>query len=126
GQFIQIKIGSLFLRRPFSVGKYCSGRTGILVQVKGKGSALLADKKLRERISVIGPLGKGFPYRKNWKKVWFVGGGTGIAPLLFLSEELKHCTDPSKFEFFYGAREKKLIFFDILPCKIPFSFSWIC
>jgi dihydroorotate dehydrogenase electron transfer subunit len=123
GQFLQIKIDPLFLRRPFSIGSYKSGKTGLLVQIKGKGTDILTKENKGSKISVTGPLGEGFPYHKTWKKIWFIGGGTGIAPLLFLYESLKHKHKLCHCEFFYGARRKNLLFFDILPRKLTFEFS---
>lgn len=121
GQFIYIKIPPFFLRRPFSVAKMEREKLCILYQIKGKGTETLSKKRDGEYLDIIGPLGNGFPFKEKWKKVYLVGGGTGIAPLIFLSENLrKKCDD---VVFFYGARNKKLIFKSILPENIEIVFS---
>ncbi|MBA7478685.1 Dihydroorotate dehydrogenase B (NAD(+)), electron transfer subunit [subsurface metagenome] len=94
GQFVQVRAGSgtePFLRRPFSVSgaDRNSGRIKLLVEVVGRGTALLCSKKAGESLSVIGSLGKGFDMELGGKgPCILVAGGSGAAPLLFLAEEL--------------------------------------
>lgn len=92
GQFLYIKINDSYdplLRRPFSI---CSlikqkGLIILLYKVIGKGTELLAKKKIGDMLNVMGPLGKGFPICRD-KKSAIIGGGIGIAPLLELSKHL--------------------------------------
>ena len=121
GQFIHIKIEPFFLRRPFSIAGYKEGFLKVLYRTTGRATDVLKAKKEGEVLDIIGPLGRGFPVKNSQKNVYLVGGGTGIAPLLFLSEELLknnlHTT------FFYGAKTTKEIVFNILPYGVSYIFS---
>jgi len=95
GQFLMINLGKKIkdplLRRPFSIhGIQDNGRLIILYKVVGKGTSLMSSLKENDNISVIGPLGKGFPLPLPHEKVILVGGGMGIAPLFFLIQALKN------------------------------------
>lgn len=60
----------------------------VLFRVVGRGTALLADLRAGDRVSLVGPLGQGFeaaqtrsPMRREPTAALLVGGGTGIASL---------------------------------------------
>ena len=120
GNFVHIKIENNFLRRPFSVCKVDKNSIIIIYKVVGEGTEKLSKKKKNEYIDVIAPCGNSFPLFKN-KKIAIIGGGTGIAPLIFLSEKLKN--NRNEIDFFYGVKNKKFIFFNILPIRINFIFA---
>lgn len=77
------------LRRPFSIHR-CSGPETIqlLIRVIGRGTELLARCRPGESVSLIGPLGRGFRLPAPTTPVCLVGGGIGIAPLLFWADRL--------------------------------------
>jgi dihydroorotate dehydrogenase electron transfer subunit len=59
--------------------------------VVGKGTEILSQKKAREYLDIIGPLGNGFGYRTSYivaRTSILVVGGIGVVPLLFLAEKL--------------------------------------
>jgi dihydroorotate dehydrogenase electron transfer subunit len=91
GQFVMIRTGKSkdpLLRRPFSIHQTSSsGRIQILFKVTGRGTALLAHCKEGEKLSIFGPLGHGFHLDPK-KVACLVGGGMGIAPMLFLAKKL--------------------------------------
>ncbi|MDH5405254.1 MAG: dihydroorotate dehydrogenase electron transfer subunit, partial [Candidatus Aminicenantes bacterium] len=98
GQFVMLKIGKSFdplLPRPMSIHsiiKEDNHRLGftILYKVVGKGTRLLAEKRSGESLAIVGPLGTGFNLNhiaSGYEPI-VVGGGIGIAPLLFLAHEL--------------------------------------
>lgn len=92
GQFIHIRIRDNFLpllRRPFSVSGFTERGLTILYKVVGRGTEILSQLKKNERIDVLGPLGKGFSIKHEVKEHLLVGGGMGIAPLLYLLQKLK-------------------------------------
>ncbi|MCX8082443.1 MAG: dihydroorotate dehydrogenase electron transfer subunit [bacterium] len=121
GQFVHIKIEPFFLRRPFSIAGYSKNYLKIVYKVVGRATEVLSRKQNGELLDVIGPLGNGFPVNKKWKNIYLAGGGTGIAPLLFLTEALlqQNCS----ITFFYGARTSECIAFNILPYKVNYVFS---
>lgn len=93
GQFVQVKIDespNTFLRRPLSIhdAEISGGRMKLLIQKKGDGTKKLSTLEKDSLINLIYPLGNGFDLPEN-KKLLLVGGGCGVAPLLFLARELK-------------------------------------
>ncbi len=78
------------LRRPLSIhDARDDGTVCFLYRKTGKGTELLSMLKAGESIRILGPLGNGFTWRQDSACI-LVGGGMGIAPLLFLSKRLKH------------------------------------
>jgi dihydroorotate dehydrogenase electron transfer subunit len=110
GQFVMIKAGlgkDPLLRRPFSIHQTTSeGDLQLYFKVVGRGTDILSRVKKDEVISVFGPLGRGYRLDENSPSV-FLGGGLGIAPLLFLAKEncriKKHCGQDL---LILGGREK--------------------
>lgn len=95
GQFAEIKVeGSpdTFLRRPFSIHDVDrgSGKIKILVQIAGKGTETLSRLRVGDSLNIIYPLGNSFNLPDHGRKTLLVGGGCGIAPLLFLARYLKN------------------------------------
>jgi len=90
GQFVNIKIkkAGVLLRRPFSVFDINKEKRTIslLIKILGKGSKVLTTCKPGEKIDVIYPLGKGFSLPDKNDNILLVGGGVGVAPLLFLAK----------------------------------------
>lgn len=90
GQFLHIRTpnAALSLRRPISV---CDARDGVLTiayAVKGEGTKALAVAKTGTELAATGPIGRGFPV-EGVQKARLLGGGIGVAPLLFLARRLK-------------------------------------
>lgn len=81
GQFLHVDCCSkTTLRRPISVCETKENAVRIVFQIKGEGTALLAQKNEGDLISVLGPLGHGFELCD--KKTLLIGGGLGTFPLL--------------------------------------------
>jgi dihydroorotate dehydrogenase electron transfer subunit len=94
GQFAQVRVdGSpeTFLRRPFSIHDVDWGRNALkfLIQVAGKGTETLSKLRNGDLLNLIYPLGNSFSLPVLNEKVLLVGGGCGVAPLLFLGKHLK-------------------------------------
>ncbi|MGM0397035.1 MAG: dihydroorotate dehydrogenase electron transfer subunit [Bacillota bacterium] len=77
-----------FLPRPISIADVQEGKLTLLYEVRGKGTHIISQLKEGDGLSVLGPLGNGFPEMGN-KKVALVSGGIGIAPLLYLARTLE-------------------------------------
>ena len=93
GQFINIKVSDAFsplLRRPFSIHQVekKQGWFEILYQIIGGGTKLLTNLQVGDKLDFFGPLGNGFVIPKKLDFAFLVAGGLGVAPLLFLSQEL--------------------------------------
>lgn len=87
GQFVNILCGEYELRRPISIAGFqaASGILRLVFEVRGKGTAWLAQRQEGETLDLVGPLGHGFPLLEKSKKAVLVGGGIGTPPLLPLA-----------------------------------------
>jgi len=93
GQFVQALVensSSTFLRRPLSIHSVDIKRNTLrlLIQIKGEGTRHLGLLHAGDTLNLIYPLGNSFTITKE-KEVLLVGGGCGVAPLLFLAQTLK-------------------------------------
>lgn len=93
GQFITLRLNQDYkplLRRPFSIHRI-NPKIEILYELVGMGTELLSRKKPGQYLDVLGPLGNGFNLTPNVYNSMpvLIGGGIGIAPLLFLAQRLK-------------------------------------
>jgi dihydroorotate dehydrogenase electron transfer subunit len=112
-QFFMIGVpdSDVLLRRPFSVcglpGTFddgAPGRVQVLYRVFGRGTALLASQKSGAKLTVLGPLGRGFmPPDDPVTVPVIVAGGIGSAPFPLLIDELRRAGRPRPV-MFYGAR----------------------
>jgi dihydroorotate dehydrogenase electron transfer subunit len=116
GQFIMLRItgpAGPLLRRPFSIHNLIASNGAaegleLLYKVVGKGTAALALQKPGDSVDILGPLGSGFLIPPRAKHIYIVGGGIGIAPLVFLVSQLQcQKTDLSNCRVFIGGRSKE-------------------
>ena len=96
GQFISMYTtdGSKLLPRPISICEIdrTRGMLRVVYRVTGENTGTEQFSKLKsgDTIPVIGPLGNGFPYEKaEGKKVFLMGGGIGVPPILELAKQMK-------------------------------------
>jgi len=92
GQFAQVLVENsqnTFLRRPLSVHDvdYDRNILSLLIQIVGEGTSQLVSLEEGDYMNLIYPLGRGFTLADSGP-VLLVGGGCGIAPLLYLAREL--------------------------------------
>ncbi len=91
GQFVHVRVdadSSSILRRPFSVHRVLDRRIQLLYQVLGAGTRALSEKRPGDAMDAVGPLGRGFDVPEDAAHALLVAGGLGVAPLVFLAEEL--------------------------------------
>ncbi len=108
GQFVMVRCLNKtepLLRRPFSFHRINKTGFELLYKVVGTGTKALSQRKEGEILEILGPLGNGFNINKGQSVL--IAGGTGIAPLLTLAENLK--ISGSEVKVFIGARTKEHI-----------------
>ena len=114
GQFVMVRTGEgldPLLRRPFSIHQVADGGlVQILFKVIGKGTQALAGMESGRNMDILGPIGHGFTIA-NDSQHFLVGGGIGIAPLLFLARRILKKSEPFSVRVFLGARTKEEIVF---------------
>lgn len=98
GQFLSINVEKskdVFLRRPFSIHDvdHENDTLDVLIKAVGPGSSALQQIECGDSVDTIYPLGNSFTLPKAGQKVLLVGGGVGIAPMLYLAKKIKPITD---------------------------------
>ena len=91
GQFVNVQVSrrtAPLLRRPLGVAGVDRehGVITLIYRIIGEATKILADVCSGDVISVVGPLGHGFD--RSAKHLLLIGGGTGLAPLLYLAETM--------------------------------------
>jgi len=116
GQFIMLRTTRQtrpLLRRPFSIHNLIDNHGAtegleVLYKVVGQGTELLARQKSGDIVDILGPLGSGFLIPRRAERIFFVAGGIGVAPLVFLAWQLgKRNFDLSDCRAFIGGRNKE-------------------
>ena len=89
GQFAQILVPGHTLRRPISICGIdkAAGTLRFVFQIRGQGTAELAQFQPGSTIEILAPLGNGFPIAPE-KRTLLVGGGIGVPPLLGVAAQL--------------------------------------
>jgi 2-polyprenylphenol hydroxylase and related flavodoxin oxidoreductases len=111
GQFVEVRVDgspSTFLRRPISIHYIdkVNNQLWLLVATVGEGTRWMASLHAGDRLNCVLPLGHGFTMpRQTDEKFLLVGGGVGVAPLLYLGAEIRQMGgEPT---FLLGARSAK-------------------
>lgn len=108
GQFVQIAVEApgVFLRRPISVNDVNAEKNtlDLLIRLAGRGTSHLCALKAGDSVNIMLPLGNGFSLgaKEREGRLLLVGGGVGVAPLLYLGRRLRE--EGLKPEFLLGAR----------------------
>lgn len=111
GQFVEVRVDnspSTFLRRPISINNvdYDHNELWLLVAAVGDGTRQLQKLQKGDRLNCMMPLGNSFTMPTECsEKVLLVGGGVGVAPLLYFGKRIKAMGgEPT---FLLGARSAK-------------------
>lgn len=108
GQFVNIKLQGLFLRRPISV---CDSENGILTliyKVVGKGTEQMSEMTEGEELDVLTGLGNGYNTEISGENPVLLGGGVGVPPLYMLAKKL--IAEGKKVTVILGFNTKEEIF----------------
>ena len=60
----------------------------VLFDVVGRGTDWLSRRRAGDEVRIVGPLGRGFEPRERVQKMLLVGGGIGVAPLVWFADQL--------------------------------------
>ena len=93
GQFVNILLDGLFLRRPISVNECRANGAGneltLIYKVVGKGTEQMAGMVAGQTLDVLTGLGNGYDLSKAGDKPLLIGGGVGVPPLYMLARQLR-------------------------------------
>ena len=88
GQFVNIKLEGLYLRRPISVCDCEDGVLTLIYKVVGKGTEQMAKMSAGEELNILTGLGNGYDLSLSGDKPLLLGGGVGVPPLYMLAKKL--------------------------------------
>ena len=126
GQFVEVRVDnspSTFLRRPISINfvDRDANELWLLVAAIGEGTRHITTLKPGDTLNCVLPLGNGFTMPKSSSdRVLLVGGGVGVAPLLYMGAEMKrNGIEPT---FLLGARSAA----DLLEIDLFRRYGRVC
>lgn len=88
GQFINIKLDGLFLRRPISISDWDGETVTIVYKIVGKGTAAMTKLCPGKQLDLLCGLGNGFDISRCGKRTLVIGGGAGVPPMYGLAKAL--------------------------------------
>ncbi|MBP3478912.1 MAG: dihydroorotate dehydrogenase electron transfer subunit [Oscillospiraceae bacterium] len=109
GQFVNIKLDGLFLRRPISVCDYDETTLTIVYKVVGKGTQAMS-KMVSGELDILTGLGNGYDLSVSGDKPVLLGGGVGVPPMYNLAKKL--IAEGKKVSVILGFNAKSEIFYE--------------
>ena len=88
GQFVNILLDGLYLRRPISVCDYDESTLTLVYKVVGKGTEQMSQKTVGEKLDILTGLGNGYDLTDAGDAPLLLGGGVGVPPLYLLAKQL--------------------------------------
>ncbi len=89
GQFVNLKLDGLFLRRPISVCDVNGDVLTLLYKVVGTGTEKMRALKAGAELDVLTGLGNGYDLSRAGDAPLLLGGGVGVPPLFWLAKQLR-------------------------------------
>ena len=116
GQFVNIQLEGLYLRRPISVCDLDGDKLTIVYKAVGKGTEQMSRMQPGEKLDVLTGLGNGYDLTLSGDKPVLLGGGVGVPPMYLLAKKLLEQGKKvsvilgfnTKYEIFYEDEFKKL------------------
>ena len=88
GQFVNIRLNGLYLRRPISVCDLREDCVTIIYKVVGKGTEQMSLMQIGDSLDVLTGLGNGYDMTLAGDRPVLLGGGVGVPPMYLLAKEL--------------------------------------
>ena len=118
GQFVNIQLDGLYLRRPISVCDVEGDRLTIIYKVVGKGTKRMSLMR-SGKLDILTGLGNGYDLSLAGEKPVLLGGGVGVPPMYLLAREL--IAQGKEVQVILGFNTKAEIFYEeefkTLGCK---------
>lgn len=109
GQFVNIKLDGLFLRRPISVCDCEGDELTIIYKIVGKGTEIMSQMNSGE-LDVLTGLGNGYNLSLSGDKPLLIGGGVGVPPMYLLAKKL--VAEGKKVSVILGFNTKDEVFYE--------------
>ena len=88
GQFVNIQLDGLFLRRPISVCDYDAEKLTVIYKVVGKGTEAMSKMASGTQLDILTGLGNGYDLTLSGDSPVLLGGGVGVPPMYNLAKQL--------------------------------------
>ena len=88
GQFVNIQLEGMFLRRPISVCDYDGSTLTIVYKVVGKGTEAMSKMAKGTKLDILTGLGNGYDLTLSGDRPVLLGGGVGVPPMYNLAKKL--------------------------------------
>lgn len=120
GQFVNILLDGLYLRRPISVNDYDEKTLTLIYKVVGVGTEKMKSMEEGTSLDVLTGLGNGYNLSKAGDHPLLIGGGVGVPPLYNLAKKL--IKEGKKVSVILGFNKKEEVFaedsFKELGCEV--------
>ena len=110
GQFINIQLDGLYLRRPISVCDCDENSVTIIYKVVGKGTEQMSKMTVGETLDVLTGLGNGYDLSLSGDAPVLLGGGVGVPPLYMTAKKL--IADGKKVSVILGFNTESEVFYE--------------
>lgn len=88
GQFVNVKIDGLYLRRPISVCDLDGDLLTLIYKVVGRGTEQMSRMSVGTELLLLTGLGNGYELSESADSVAVIGGGVGVPPMYLLAKRL--------------------------------------
>lgn len=109
GQFVNIKLDGMYLRRPISVCDCEGDILTIVYKVVGKGTEKM-QKMSNGILDILTGLGNGYDTSKSGRRPLLIGGGVGVPPMYMLAKQL--ISEGKNVSVILGFNTESEIFFE--------------
>ena len=109
GQFVNIKLDGLYLRRPISVCDVEGDKLTIIYKVVGKGTKQMAQMT-SGKLDVLTGLGNGYDLTLSGDRPVLLGGGVGVPPMYLLARKLR--AEGKQVSVILGFNTKSEVFYE--------------
>lgn len=110
GQFVNIKLDGLYLRRPISVCDCEEDRLTLIFKVVGAGTSALAAAVPGDSLDILTGLGNGYDLERSGCSPVLLGGGVGVPPMYLLAKKLR--AEGKKVSVILGFNKKEEVFYE--------------
>lgn len=122
GQFVNIRLSGLYLRRPISVCDVSGDVLTIIYKVVGHGTEAMARMTAGEKLDLLTGLGNGYDMSRAGEAPLLLGGGVGVPPLYGLAKALTARPDTGKVRVILGFNTASEVFYEeefkALGCEV--------
>lgn len=120
GQFVNVQVDGLFLRRPISVCDCVRDRLVLVYKVVGHGTEKMSRMKPGQKLDILTGLGNGYDLDAVGEKPLLIGGGVGVPPMFMAARKLREAGKPVTVILGFNTAEE--VFFEeefrALGCEV--------